>query len=349
MWSLKTNRSPIGIDLSGRCMRAVQLSRGIGRWRLEAVASVPRLQVDAALSEPDAQRLWEVLGRRNFAGAKAVIGLPEKALASALIKAPREGSAQSRDEFICDEFARASSLDLRRSEMAYWELPAPSRGDNTVDVMAVGCAHADAEELLDAAESAGLEVVALDASSAAVARWLSCLSGRPAMTAVVDVEWNSAGVVVVHHDTVVYERAISDARLAMLYEELKRRKGLTEEMFDLLLQEAGVRDEIDGNEWADGASNVRKIMAAHFDRMARELKTALSYVDHQYREETEVDSCVIGDGSRIAGLSDHLSQQLGVKVNPAPASENVECPGEHEKLGTSAAFAKAVGFALHGV
>jgi hypothetical protein len=119
-------------------------------------------------------------------------------------------------------------------------------------------------------------------------------------------------------------------------------------MFDLLLQDAGLRVEDDQDEWTEGASNVRKTMTAHFDRMMEELKTALSYVEHQYREQVELDSCVIGDGSAIAGLSDYLSQHLEVEVNQIPLSRTVICPKGLEGPGTSAAFAKAVGFALHG-
>jgi Tfp pilus assembly PilM family ATPase len=164
-------------------VRAAQLSRSNGSWRLEAAASLPRTNADTALSEADARRLWDVLGRQNFTGDKAVIGLPEESLTSALIKVEQGGSAANREKYIWEEFARASSLDPNRSEMAYWELPTPSRSDHAVDVMAVGCTHADAEGLLDAAESTGLEVAALDASSAAVGRWLTCHPGGPPRSA----------------------------------------------------------------------------------------------------------------------------------------------------------------------
>ncbi len=349
MWTPNTTRSPIGIDLTGKYVRAVQLIGSMGNWRIESAASVPMTATGATLCAEDAQRLWDVLARQKFTGAGTVMSVPEQALTSVVIKAPRTGTHAVRQEHIIDEFVRASSLDINSCELAYWDLPAPKRADNTVDVMAVGCAHADVDGLLDVIEDTGLEITALDTSSAAVARWLMCLPDRSPMMAVVDIEWDSAGVVVVYNDTVIYERAIPEARISLLYDEFKRRKGISEDMFNLILQDVGLCPEIEGVESAEGDGLVRQMTTAHFDRMAQELKTALSYVGHQYREETELESCVIGEGSRIAGLPEHLSQQRGVKMNQAPLNNTVKCPSEYESLGTSAAFVKAVGLALHGV
>src|SRR5687768_13237888 len=39
-------RSPIGIDVGGRAVKAVQLERGRGGWRVAAAAAVPRLPVE---------------------------------------------------------------------------------------------------------------------------------------------------------------------------------------------------------------------------------------------------------------------------------------------------------------
>ena len=330
-------------------MRAVQLSGRRPNWRIEAAAFLPRTDSDAPLSEQDAQRLRDVLGRQNFTGDKVVIGVPEESLASALIKIRHDGSPSMRERFVCDEFARASSLDMSRSEMAYWELPTTSRGDHSVDVMAVGCAHDSAEALLDVAERAGFEVAALDVGSAALARWLSCLSERASMTALVDVEWNFAGVVVVHHDTVVYERAIPEAQLAYLYEEFKKRKGLNEEMFDLFMRDVGLGADTEKARWAECASNVRTTITAHFDRLAQELKTALSYVGQQYQDEAITQAWVIGDGSRVTGLPEYLSHQLGVDVNSPAVSEMIMCPKQLEEICASTELARAVGFAQHGV
>ncbi len=330
-------------------MRAVQLSGESPDWRIEAVAFLPRADSDIPLSENDARRLWDVIGRQNFVGDKVVIGVPEESLASAIIKNKQHRSPAMRDRFICDEFARASSLDASRSEMACWELPTGSRGDNTPDVMAVGCAHESAEALLDAAEAAGFEVVALDVAGAAAARWLTCLSERDSMTAVVDVEWNSAGVIVVNHDTVVYERAIPEAQLAHLYEEIKKQKGLNEEMFELLMRDVGFGADTEEAKWAEGASNVRTTITAHFDRLAHELKTALSYVAHQYQDVTLSQAFVIGDGSRITGLHEYLSNELGVDVGSPAISKIAMCPKRLEKFCESTELAGALGFAQHGL
>jgi len=347
MWPLNTTRSRIGIDLSGKCIRAVQLAGNGPDPRVQAVASIPRTDVEAPLAEHDARRLFDVLGRQSFTGIDLVVGIPDAMLGTAIIRTQRVGSALPRDRSIREEFAKSCALDPTGSEIAYWELPAPSRGDKTTDVMAVGCAHDDADALLAATERAGFRIAALDVACAAIARWLTCVPDRARMSAVLDLEWESAGVVVVYQEIVVYERSIAEAGLKALYHDIKSRTRLNDEMLDLLLRDVGLRSGETASAPPDGLISIQPAMTDHLDRMIDELKMALSYVEHQYQEDEIAEMHLIGEGARIVGLPEYLSERLDMNIRSTALAQIVTCPTALADLCASSAPAKALGYALH--
>ncbi|MDY7107428.1 MAG: pilus assembly protein PilM, partial [Planctomycetota bacterium] len=315
--TLAAERSPIGLDLGGRCLRAVQLrGDGPGR-RVEAIALLPRIQSEAPLASEDARRLREVLYRRGFTGSKVILGAPPAIVATTVVRLQRAGSGAACERTVREEFAKAAGFDPNQSEMAYWTLPEASRGDNTVDIMTAGCAHTAADELLDITEAAGFDVLALDLECAAIARWLSETPDRPPTAAVVCVEWGSVEIVVLCGDTVVYERSIPEAGLHALFVEFRARLGLSEEMFGLLIRDAVLRDDDWAFASADAGASSRSALTAHFERMIDELKMALSYVAHQYQSDPVADMYVIGEGSAIRDLPGHLARRLGVRARVA--------------------------------
>src|SRR5687768_2050813 len=108
---VKGPRSPIGIDVGGRAVKAVQLQRGPAGWRVAAAAAVPRVPAErkhagtptapaaaaapgdaapapadqgmAAITAPSAaelNRLYDTLERQGFAGRQVVLAVPDARL-----------------------------------------------------------------------------------------------------------------------------------------------------------------------------------------------------------------------------------------------------------------------------
>src|SRR5687768_647843 len=116
-------RSPIGIDVGSRAVKAVQLERGCrgGGWRVAAAAAVPRLPADryqagapatsaaapadaapadqalAAVTAPSAgelNRLYDTLERQGFSGRQVVLAVPDARLLTSVLEVPaRTGQA----------------------------------------------------------------------------------------------------------------------------------------------------------------------------------------------------------------------------------------------------------------
>jgi Tfp pilus assembly PilM family ATPase len=216
--NLAGRRSPIGIDVGARAVKAVQLRAVAGhRWAVAAWACIPRALADnavngapqaasvtAPLSAAEVRRLHDVLDRQGFRGRDVVLAVPSSRLMSASLDLPPRSSGAPVDSIARAEFARAHKLPLDppNFEFEHWELPAPARAGRTAQALAVGCTHADADAVIQPFEDDGLDVLAFDAEAWALARACAPLAAPPGrITALLDLGWNGCRLVVVHHHT----------------------------------------------------------------------------------------------------------------------------------------------------
>ena len=88
MVHLTKTRSPIGISLDELFIKAAQLSRHGGQWRLASAVRIPRDRPGAAIEAQEVRRLRDVLVRRGFVGRRLVVGLPAQVLLGSLLEVP---------------------------------------------------------------------------------------------------------------------------------------------------------------------------------------------------------------------------------------------------------------------
>src|SRR5258708_40287529 len=91
-WAMKffglPQRTPVGADIGGRTIKAVQMSRTSRGWRVEATASFARSAINAPLGRAEARRLADVLHRRSFAGNQIVLAVPDDKLIVGTMELP---------------------------------------------------------------------------------------------------------------------------------------------------------------------------------------------------------------------------------------------------------------------
>jgi Tfp pilus assembly PilM family ATPase len=69
--------TPIGIDVGARCIKAVQLSPGRDRYRLQQSAVLPLAQPNLALDESGASIIKDALEKQGFSGRRIVLNRAE--------------------------------------------------------------------------------------------------------------------------------------------------------------------------------------------------------------------------------------------------------------------------------
>jgi Tfp pilus assembly PilM family ATPase len=319
-------RTPIGLDLGQRYLKAVQLSRQRGGWRVEAVACMARPEPAAPTDSRQVRALREMLRRQGFAGKDVVLGVPRQKQLTGILELPARDSGAPLDQIARMELARIHKCAPGSFEMVYWDVPAPNPARGAARVMAAAVAHAEAEPLLDAFEGEGLNVRALDLPACAIAR--ACrpaLADDPAITCVVDMGWGSSRVFILYRGVVVYERTLGETGVKRLSEALNRRLGLDLETTDSVLGEVGLGAERNRQEGAESFDELHGIIASHLNGMVEELQASFTYALHQYRDAALKRVLLIGGGAAVPGAASRLASALSLDVQPVAPARVAHC------------------------
>src|SRR5437773_982313 len=98
-------RSPIGIDLGAHSIKVVQLRAcGDGRWRMHALARLPRATPGAAVQTEEIARLAATLDRAGFTGTRAVLAVPGADLMTGMLELPPRAPGMPFEQIARMEF-----------------------------------------------------------------------------------------------------------------------------------------------------------------------------------------------------------------------------------------------------
>ena len=331
-WPLHQPRTPIGLDIGGSTVKAVQLRRGSnGQWAVHAAVRLPRLRPGTPLDAEESQRIADVLVRRGFLGHEVVVAAPPTLMSTAILDLPPAGPDVPMDAIAANEFARLHKLDLAGLTMSHWAVPTPARGGAGVRALAVGCAASVADGYLDLVESGGLSAVAMDAGTSALAR--ACLplaSPAPAMLAVVDLGWDAVTLAVVIGGVLAYERRLPDAGLRHLLGGTADVAIGDDDIVPYLLWNVGLLDSAPpelGPDVVDLLHDLRRSLDSQFTRLATELGMAFGYIAHQYPDGHLSPILLAGGAAALPGVAPFLSDLLGLPVTVADPARLVAAGG----------------------
>ncbi|MEE9211282.1 MAG: pilus assembly protein PilM [Phycisphaeraceae bacterium] len=348
-WLARSRRTPIGLDVGARSLKAVQLRGAPGAWRIEAAAAICRTECGPEVCSRDVQRLCDVLYRQGFTGQQVVLAVPHEKLVAEVLELPSRGSGAPLDQIARMELARTHRKDPESFEMSLWDLPAPARAHETTSVMTAACSHADADAILDCFEGYGLDVLALDVQAWALARACApLLAGSQGIEAIFDIGWTAARLVLLHDDVVIYERTMKDAGLQTLHQALSGRFDLDDDAADHVLTRIGLApNTTDQQGHPQPLADISSVITPHVDVLVRELKMSLSYAAHRYPDAECKRLFLVGGGSAIPKLADYLTAALGVPVEIPCHADMAECNTAVPAICSTALLTTAIGLAQY--
>ena len=322
-----TSRTPIGLDIGGRQIKAVQLGRTSRGWQVKAATVLPRRGSGTGVDAQEIRELRGILARQGFSGTKAVLAVPPEKLLRGIVEIGAVESGAPIDQVARMEFARVHNCDPQSFEMVYWMLPPSPARKGRSQLLAAACAHQDADALLDVVEGAGLDVEVLDLHSSALTR--ACgplLSATGRIVAVLDVAWHSCQLLLIHQGVVVYERSLVESGIRRAGEALSKRLSLDGPALDVLLTEVGLDGGKTDAEDAAVLGVVRELLSKQFDEVVEELRAPFSYAVQQYPDSYVDQLLLVGGGAAIPGLDAYLRSALGIDVRMVSPADLAECP-----------------------
>lgn len=344
--------SPIGIDLSTRQIRAVQLVRRRGAWRLHAAAGVPREGAPSEgawtpASEAEYERLWGVLRRRGFEGSDVVLAVPADLMIESVVELPPRASGAPLAELAAAELGRVHKVDASTLQVAFWEVPAAARSGGTTEYMVVGCTERAALDLIDPFERLGMVVRALDVRGLSLQRACSpAIGAGGGVDAILCLGWNHTTLHFIVDGVVSFQRALDgcDGRTLCAGASQRLRMAPTNALSLMLRQTAcavgagtPARREVE--------REIAACIGAHVESIAGQFEVSCAYIARRYPDRAMSRALVTGEFGTLPGLVERLERaNLAARRFELADAVDTGAIGERSLLGTE--FIASLGLAM---
>ena len=311
-------RMSIGIDSDGRFINVVQLSRSRGQLQIEAATSIARADHTIPLDSEEISRLISVLRRQGFQGNSVVLALPNETVMTSILKMPDADNQENVNKRALSEMAASHQCSPLAIEASWWNLPHANTETAPDYIMAVACRSELAHAAVDLFEECGMVVRAIDVKPCALTRACSpLLEGSDGVTAILNVGWGIAEMVIVQEETVIFERTLVESNLNQLHMSLVAKYALEAPVIDQLIAEIGCQSNEGENTKTTQTELVvalRNQIADYVDRLSCELSASISYATQEYDRKPVTRLLITGEGSEIPGIDERLSCELKLKV-----------------------------------
>lgn len=350
MKTMKSVRSAIGLHVDDHEFQAVQLVKTAGDVQVGAWAVFPRLRSpqiedDQARTLPEKEELiWasSILSRRGFHGLDYSLSAPSRLCTQHVFELPPADSGAPLEMLARTEVARERRCDPSDFAIGFWGLPQRGR---TAETIAVACSNQVITDMIQAAQSADLEVVGIDLKELAILRAVqehlpeTTRDGDTPINAVLHIGWDHALAIVTLGARLVYVRRIALGAQGA-WEQAITRYGLSENSARAVFGDYGLEQS---------QEQLEKIRATCWQTvskdLAADLDVAIAYVSHSFRMAPLGRIVISGYGAEDAVLRSQLDRVIGIPAVsgvPSQLAELIDC--KHQG-GIAARLSQAYGLA----
>lgn len=331
-WSRNRRCGPIGVDIGSRSIKLVQLNgdrteiRDAVRWDLPPTG--------ADDSQTRATRVTAAIGQaregRNFRGRDAVLCLSADSVFVQNIRVPQVAGDELQ-QVVCAEAASRLPFDPKQTELRFIEADNVRQGDTVRrEVILLACQRFAIQRLLDIAESASLNAMAIEVEPVAMLR---CYRGQfrrdgeEQMRAMfVNVGASITTVVIARGDHPMFIKHI-DFGGNLLDEAVARS-------LKMKLADAAALRRHNGDRRADRRDpeitrGVDQAIRPLLDRLATELSMCIRYFSVTFRGQL-LSRVVLGGGEASTGLVEAIKERLDCECelgNPLRVFQHAALPG----------------------
>ena len=325
-----------GLDISDYSIEVLQLNRQKKAVAFNRVLLDANIIKDGIILDKEKliQKIKEVVFLARAKGSQVIMSLPESKIFTHIIELPKDLDEKELQSAITNESAKAIPIDMDDIYWDYQLIPSPVDDDNQY-VFYVGTLKEILDEYLDVLDKVGLEPVAFEIESIALARAILKKKKLKNSVIIADIGARTTNISVFDKNGSLrlssilpkagfhFTKAIADKLKISLKEaeKNKRKYGLDEKKPD-----------------------IKEALEAELQTISNELKKIIQYyTEDKLTTDRPKDLFLVGGTALTPKLVDYFAQQLNLRVEIGLS----EIANQLQKK--SILYNTVVGLALRGI
>lgn len=312
-------KSFVGLDLGHHTLKAIQIERNQGTWKITRCGSMPTPPdtiKDSIVIDPEmlSLALKELIKNSHISANSAHVAVAGGSVVVRNVRIPKlpEATLRKSIKFEASRYVPSSA------EESYIEFEIlGDTEDGQMDVLIVAAPRDIVESRIKACELAGLSVESVDVEPFAVYRSLvesdDLHDWSDRTVALVDLGASNANLSVIHQGQFVMTRSMPNGANTFT-EALKNFFKLSDEdaesgknQLDLTLLLSDTPQEIPP----------LRVIQPHVDDLVREIRRSINYFQSQQTDggAKTVDSLIVcGGGAKLPGLTEYIAKKLSMEA-----------------------------------
>jgi len=321
----------VGFDIGAASVKAAQIVRSDGGYRLRAAAIVPRRERWSAATLTDDQprsSADEVAAAASLcdglSGSSAAAVLPAAICDMVQMDAPA-----GKRSGVAPNLPGAVEAETHRS-MQHRVFDASPIAFQAGKINVVTASRAWSDQVSSDVAQGGWSCRLIDALPWALARatTLAEPAGPARNVAVLDWGYGKATVCLVHLGAPALVRSLKDCAFQDVLQTVAKGLRVDEPVAEVLLQQYGLTSGAAGG--SGSAAVISELLAEPLTRLAQEIRRTLGYWQGLARGQAPEMIYLFGGGGALAGVAERLTAMLGTAVDawrlPAEANDGKELP-----------------------
>lgn len=326
---LFSKKSFVGLDLGHHTIKAIQLDRSSGGWKVTKVASTltpPESVKDGVVIDTAAvaASIKGMLKEAHINATSAHIAVAGGSVFVRSVRMPRmtEATLRKSIRFEAGRYVPGSADDC----YIEFEILGPVE-ENQMDVLVVAAPKDIVNSRVEACGQAGLDVESVEVEAFSLFR--SLVEADPSREwaektiAILDIGALTTSLSIVHDGHFAMIRSLPHGG-GLLTEALRSYFKLEVEDAEAGKAQLDVRDLID--EKGPKENPPLRVLQPHIDELVREIRRSLNYYQSQKTEGEQTHSVdlvlVTGGGSKLPGLPEYVAHRLNIAVEAIGPLQN---------------------------
>jgi len=334
------------LDIGTTAVRVVQLKGSNGNWSLDKFASVPvDIRISGSDAPDDQRRLGEIIttaiGQSGIKSKDVIVGIPSNKMFATVIDVPDMPANElaATIKYQAEQYI-PMSIDEAKVD---WAVLGKSINDQTkVEVLLASVANSFSENRLDLIEGLGLNVVAIEPDSIALARSLLPANVRDARL-IIEISDFSTDIIMTYADAPRLIRSLPSGLQTMVKATAQNLNIQPPQATQFIMKFGMQPDKLEGQ--------VVRSLTNTVDQFVSEIVKSIKFFQTRY-PKVPVGGMIVSEyGVTIPGLATYIAEKVGLPAELGNPWQKVSLSAamQNSLQDQSAQFAVALGLAERGV